>query len=78
VGVGGDFLIDLKSEGESGASGGGVDSRLCPRGDGVEEVFEFEAEGFGPWEVEFLEVEADCRVHDTWGGRSRSSACGEG
>ena len=54
MGVGGDFLIDFQSKGQSGAAGGGVDARLRSGGYGVEEVFELEAEWLGVGEIELL------------------------
>lgn len=47
VGVGGDLGVDFEGEGEGGPAGLGGDAGLGAGADGVEEVFELEAEGFG-------------------------------
>lgn len=58
MGVGGDLLVDFEGEGEGGASGFAGDSGGCTVAHGLEEVFEFEAEGFGALEFEFLQGQA--------------------
>ncbi len=51
MGVGGDLLVDLEGQGESGAAGFGGDAGRRAVADGVEEVFEFEAQGLGLGDV---------------------------
>jgi len=58
LGVGGDFGGDLQGEGQGCATGAGVYAWGGAGTDGFEEVFEFEAEGFGVGEIELLEVQA--------------------
>lgn len=58
MGVGGDLGVDFQGEGEGVAAGFGGDTGGRAHGDGPEEVFEFEAEGFGAGWVEFFEAEA--------------------
>src|SRR5665213_1074835 len=79
VGVGGDGRVDIEGQGEGGAAlragyaGGGAGP------DRGEEVFEFQAEGFGFFYGEFLEVEArgwvGCR-HSRGGGPGQGFECG--
>ncbi len=51
-------MVDFESQSEGFAGCLGGDAGWCAGGDGVEEVFEFQAQGFGAREFRLVEGEA--------------------
>jgi hypothetical protein len=77
-GVGGDLGVDFERQGEGGAAGGGGDAGLRAVADGVEEVFEFEAERFAFRDAGLLHGQASGGMGNSIGRRTVDGGDGMG
>jgi hypothetical protein len=77
-GVGGDPGVDFERQGEGGAAGDGGNARLGAVADGVEEVFEFEAERFAFRDAGLLHGQAGGGMGNSIGRRALDGGDGMG